>query len=231
MIKTAIITCAREEGDAQNMKESIRNSCSLTEDEYKLIEIVGAKSIGEGYSCGLELAQDCDVLVFTHTDVRMWAGRTLWKQMIVKSLTPGVGFVGVAGSRRLMPHAMWWDSGTIPTSPPWPATSGAVAHMQNGYEYMTAFGPYGEVLVLDGVFLACSWTTIKSLSQMSNSEYGFHFYDIDMTFRAHLKGLTNYTVPLPLFHGSVGEIGEEWKHSRRLFLERYGARLPLTIPS
>lgn len=205
MIKSSIIVCARKSGDSFGLEQTLKTNCCLQQDEYQIVEVVGAPSMGAGFNQGIQLAEN-DVFVFTHTDVEVWAGRRQWELMLQATNEWKAGFVGLAGTPKLNQNGCWWSND---------AKCGAVAHRNKGIEYTTSFGPYGQVVVMDGVFLACNRSLLKQLGPWA--EDGWHFYDIEMTLRAYLAGYKNYVVSLPVLHGSVGELSSEWETARQKF--------------
>lgn len=214
-MRASLITCARNDKDSYELNLSI---VSNTDHSIEVCEMVGYASIGEGYNAGVKQAQG-DVLVFTHTDVLLWSGPSLWYDMLDLAEEEKVGFVGVAGTKLLKEDAVWWD---CPQK-----LSGVVFHENEGSQYGSAFGPFGRVVVLDGVFLACHRRTLERIGPWP--EGGWHFYDIEMTLRAHLAGLENYTVPLPLLHKSIGPLTPEWDASRSKFYKKFKDKLPVGL--
>jgi GT2 family glycosyltransferase len=217
MKKASIIVCVRQRGDTAELVQSLEENCCLNPEEFEVLEQEGYSSMAGGYNVGVAQATS-EVLVFTHSDVRLWAGRGLWEQMIWElANSPKLGFVGVAGTTQLGDQGCWWMGGD---------KRGAVVHQQDGAQYMSAFGPYGKAVVMDGVFLATTPRVMRQLGEW-NPDLGFHLYDIEITLRAHLAGYYNRVIPLPLLHGSVGEVNDAWQESRRKFLAGYyGQRLP-----
>jgi hypothetical protein len=223
--KVSIITCAREEGDSNGLYQSLEENPCLGTGELELIELVAPNSAGEGYNRGIRQATG-EVLVFTHTDVRIWAGRKLWSDMINTCKTDGVGFVGVAGTTALGDTGVWW------MDEPGGLKRGSVAHTDPEHgTYMSMFGPYGDVVVLDGVFLACSHDTATFCfgDGVFPEDTGFHYYDIETTLKMHIKKLRNTVIALPLFHGSHGKVTPEWQKAREKFLNRYHDYLPARL--
>lgn len=223
--KVSVITCAKQEGDSNGLYQSLEENPCLGTGEYEVIELVAAKSMGEGYNRGIRQATG-EVLVFTHGDVRIWAGRKLWSDMIDTCKTEGVGFVGVAGTTALCDTGVWW------MDEPGGLKRGSVAHSDPDHgTYMSMFGPYGDVVVLDGVFLAIGnrFQLKGSWNNVFPEDTGFHFYDIEATLWAHTHGLRNKVIALPLYHGSQGKIGPEWQKAREKFLNRYHDYLPAKL--
>jgi hypothetical protein len=222
--KVSLITCAREEGDSNGLYQSVIGNCSLGTGELETIELVACKSMGEGYNRAIRQATG-EVLVFTHTDVRLWAGRQMWRDMIDLCKTEGTGFVGVAGTTALSDTGVWWMDMQDGVK------RGNVAHAREGITYMSFFGPYGDAVVLDGVFLAIGnrFQLEGPWNNIFPEDTGFHFYDIEATLWMHVHGLRNKVIPLPIFHGSHGQISPEWQKAREKFLNRYHDYLPARL--
>lgn len=226
---TAFIMCSRKFNDCIGFRESLYANPQLRDTVIALnapyiTEIVGAKSMGAGFNEGIRQAKavtrgnrpvEPDVYVFSHSDVRIWAGSGLWDKMIAKVEEPGTGFVGVAGTVGELPsNGAWWTVGED--------LRGSVVHDNGGQQYMSAFGAYGPARIMDGVFLACSRHTLEAIGPWPE-DLGWHFYDIWATERAHRLGLKNHVVPLPLLHYSIGEVRGDWKESRDLYMVKYHA--------
>lgn len=119
-----------------------------------------------------------------------------------KYIKDDVGMVGVAGTTVLHKDQPWWFSqeryhGGI--------LSGQIFHREaDGKNSLSAFGPFGEVVVLDGV---CLITTKKILEEVGipKKEYGtWDFYDHIISLEYIKKGYKLLTVPIVLIHDSKG---------------------------
>jgi GT2 family glycosyltransferase len=179
-------------------------------------QAVDCASIGEGYNQALvRLTGSFDILLFVHADVRYWgSGRLLCDAMDVAA-KEDTGFVGVAGRcSPLTSSGMWWNDKML---------RGSVSHdnLHGGVLLTTSYGPYGEVMVLDGVLLMCHRRVFEKIGQWDES-LGWHFYDLDITLLAHKAGLKNYAVPLPILHQGLGALTPAWEASRKVFLEKHG---------
>jgi GT2 family glycosyltransferase len=217
-MKLGIISCVRAVGDAVAMFHSFGPNRLL--DVY---EAVNYSSIGRGYNQGLiDVPISNDVLLFTHNDVTYWGSQNLLRDAIRAAAEPGIGFVGVAGrSSQLTDKAVWWDDPKH--------LRGAVAHQNGGHQkYMTSFGMYGTATVMDGVLLMCHRRVFEKIGLWDES-LGFHFYDLDITLRAHRAGLKNLVLPLPILHESVGNLSPEWEASRQKFLDKHQIDLILEM--
>jgi hypothetical protein len=63
----------------------------------------------------------------------------------------------------------------------------------------------------------------------TNTFQGFHFYDVDITLRAHFAGLSNYVALIPIFHESTGAYDEAWEKLRQKFVKKWTGKLPVTL--
>lgn len=119
-----------------------------------------------------------------------------------------IGMIGIAGTTVLHKDQPWWFSterlrgGLL---------SGQVFNTEEGGKVSRSdFGPFGEVVVLDGV---CMITTKEILEDVGipNVDYGplgqvytLDFYDHVLSLEYVKKGYKILTVPIVLVHGSKG---------------------------
>ena len=184
--------------------------------EFHVHILVGHSSIYEAYAHGVTTInlQDEDVVLLVHDDVHFHGltGETFVRLLRRHLDMPGAGFVGVAGCRTLQHHLAWWRNASGAT-----ALAGQVYH---GLDRATAersfFGPAGRVAVLDGVILAATGRTMRSirLDAPSGLAAAWHFYDVSVTLQAHFAGLSNVALPLGVYHGSKGKPDAAWEVRR-----------------
>jgi hypothetical protein len=147
-----------------------------------------------------------------------------WETIKNLAFRANTGIIGVAGSLGLLPETAWWC---------YPDLSGAVIHLLPDNKIrLNLYGPYGRVALLDGVCLMFRRGMYDLLSEPAKLLDGFHFYDMDLSLRAHLAGLKNWTVPLLLMHKSGGaDINDKsWKEEQKKFLSAYKSYLPIIVP-
>lgn len=171
-----------------------------------------------------------DFLVFTHDDVQFLGTRSVFDAPINLMKKPLTGLVGAAGTRLMPKEGCWWKSFHLDCR-------GAVYHPSNeqpfgmhlnGWPHMAA--QFGRVAVVDGVLLMCSRVTFEKLTGFDHQSFsGFHFYDMDLSVRAHLLGLSNYVAPIPLLHKSHGVTNDEWETNRLIFIEKHRKILPIKV--
>ncbi len=89
---------------------------------------------------------------------------------------------------------------------------------------------FGQVVAIDGVLMICHRRTFQALNGFDNQTFtGFHFYDIDISFRAALSGRTNWVAPIPLMHDSKGVFGAAWETNRQKFVRKFAGNLPAAL--
>ena len=162
--------------------------------------LVGEKSIFSAYDKAVQkiAADPSDIIILCHDDIKITTHPTLFKYILENKLKQNdTGFVGVAGTTILGTTGVWWDKDLWQQQ----KHTGFVLH---GNDLKSAdgtfFGNYGRAVVLDGLFLAATSKTLKTIGLAKPKRFigDWDFYDILYTFKAHNKGLKNYTVPIVL---------------------------------
>ncbi len=225
------ITLSRDDTKIQTLTKTIAAWFQGSPQEWNLIRIDGARfDIFSGYNLGASQGTG-EILVFVHDDVQFLGNRLTLEKPLELFRASDTGFLGIAGTRVLLEHACWW------ASKPESAGRGMVCHPAAG-EFgiqwdvwpMQQAGQFGRVAVLDGVLLMCKRETWNRLGGLDSTNYrGFHFYDIDVTFRALQLGLVNYAVPIPVFHNHIGMPTPDWQENQQIFLRKFGKYLPYSL--
>jgi hypothetical protein len=161
-----------------------------------------------------------DIIIFCHDDIEIRENPELFLNKLKEALAPDeVGFIGPAGTMELGPDAVWWDQ----TRWQYGKHRGEVLHLDpEKKEYITQYGPPGEVVVLDGLFLAAKRRVLDEVG-LEKPEYfegEWDFYDIHYTSQAFLKGFTNKVVNMRILHNSRGELvgRDSWHKNREAFI-------------
>ncbi|HEY2574050.1 MAG TPA: glycosyltransferase [Verrucomicrobiaceae bacterium] len=202
--------------------------------EWELLPVDGTKyDLFTGYNRGARQARG-EILGFVHDDIEFWGDHRSFCRPVELLAGATTGFVGVVGTRLLESHGVWWRKreemrGMLASAsedifgthwhfgPPWMSSKSC----------LNRAGLFGQVVVLDGIFLLCHRRTFDGLGGFDENSYrGFHFYDVDITFRATLSGLSNYVAPIPMYHPSTGTLNHEWDRNRRIFLGKFRQFLP-----
>ena len=171
-----------------------------------------------------------DLFIFCHDDIEIHEPKEdFLSKLIQETESTDVGFVGVAGTTVLGKDAVWWDRDN------WRAGKhrGRVFHVHPDQTHPvdTLYGFPGEVVVLDGLFLAARARTISQIG-LEKPEYfegKWDFYDIHYTSKAFLEGFTNKAVDVKIVHHSLGELAgrDSWHKNREAFISN--TELPLQI--
>src|SRR4051812_1285903 len=179
---------------------------ALTAGSYEVIRIGDAKSLAEGYNRGLEMSRG-ETILFAHDDIEILGddfSRSLDRAMNQFDL------VGIAGTDRLM-CAQWQTAGP-------PHLFGQVAYPQRDGEYEFVLDilnvpdrRVGNIEAVDGVFLAARRGVAETIRFDAATFDGFHLYDVDFSYRAHLGGFKlGVACDIHLLHASRGQYDERW---------------------
>lgn len=210
-----------------------------TGDTLDFREAIDRPSIYEGHKLNVSnfsrevpyhKLEDDSIVVLCHDDIEIISNKESVIELLELCNKPGVGFVGVAGGARFDAQNIqgaWWNARN---------TGEARGFVFQGKDKETMvpnyFGQHGQVVVLDGCFMACSYKTLKAVG-LDKPHYltsDWDFYDIHLTLKAHLMGLCNYTVPIIIRHESDGQMREGWHTARQQFLKYHHGNLPIKLP-
>src|SRR5436305_6832629 len=205
------ITVSRTPERVRSLELSLDAALGSAPSLHASLDVIDGRRLDlfRGYNAGAARAHG-EILVFLHDDVRLLGNSLTFKEPLVLLEQPETGLLGVAGATYIGRCGCWWEA-------PSRSRRGAVAQKRDGEFGMEwsvwpkRAGRFGPVVVLDGLFLMCRREVFERLGGFDQATYtGFHFYDLDITFRATLAGLVNYAAPLPLLHGSRGNTDEAW---------------------
>ena len=188
---------------------------------YELIGIHDARSLCEGFARGFARARG-DIIIFCHDDIELLDDCFAVR---VAALLERFDVIGLAGTTCLG-GASWFTSG-------WPHQQGIIAHRRpadTSYR-VDVFGLGGAVTggieALDGLFMAARRDVVERIGFDAATFDGFHLYDTDFSYRAHLAG---YRIALaheiPVIHASTGNMGGDWAVQADRFLSKFAGRVP-----
>ena len=124
---------------------------------------------------------------------------------------------------------MWWNQREWQEG----KHRGQVAHYdeKEKRQWTTTYGDPGDVVVLDGLFLAARARVIRDIGLEKPKDFvgEWDFYDIHYTSTAFLQGYTNKVIPMKVLHRSLGELvgRDSWHQNRAAFIAK--TDLPLEI--
>jgi len=214
----SFVVCSVDAGKLEAFKRSLA-ACSGRDD----VEVVGvhdAPSLCAGWSGGLARASG-DAVVFCHDDIELHVPDLPRR---IAAHLERFDVVGVAGTDRCV--GMDWAEAGIEHA--W----GAIVHDPGGAPVFCFYGaPAGAgaiagIQAMDGVFLATTRKVARDVGFDAVTFDGWHGYDADFTFRAHLAGhRLGVALDLPIVHRSAGSADEARMRYHLRFADKHGARL------
>ncbi|HEX4797078.1 MAG TPA: glycosyltransferase [Humisphaera sp.] len=193
--------------------------------QHEIIGIHDATGLAEGYIRGAVKSKG-EWVIFSHDDVQFGAPDFLQRLM---GHMEQCDVLGIAGTRR-MTDAKWIASGMpyaygqVATPDPsdgsisviiWSVPARRIEHIQ----------------ALDGVFLCVRRTILDTVQFDANTFKGFHHYDLDFTFRAHLAGhRLVVATDLHAVHDSPGKPDAAWEADAQKFRAKFAALLAPPLP-
>lgn len=187
---------------------------------YELVAVTDARSLAEGYNRGLHASRG-ELVVFSHDDIDIAApdfAARLLRHM------ENADLIGVAGTTQVV-TASWLGAD-------WSHLAGQIAIADDsGGLLVTAYGSRAtaeSAQALDGVFLACRRQLAERIGFDAATFDGWHGYDFDFSFRAHLGGYRCAVAgDLLLVHESIGGFdAPEWRRYAERALEKHRGSLP-----
>jgi GT2 family glycosyltransferase len=185
---------------------------------HEIIVIDDARSLCEGYARGLA-ASGGRFVVFSHDDVEFVTADAPAR---IAAHLAAYDLIGIAGTTRLI-DGVWMDAGD-------PHVFALVIYPQpDGYCSLRYAGQgppvVGGIQALDGCFFACRREVAESVGFDAATFDGFHFYDLDFTFRAYLGGYRLAVCrDLALIHASTGTPDAAWQKYHDRFVAKYRGR-------
>lgn len=215
--------CSRQSKQPKSLTKLVKYCNS---NEFTRISVAyDASSIYEGHKQNIKFfkslqMEDNDIIVLCHDDIDIISKSEDLLENLDVARRPGVGFVGVAGGCYLPRDGAWWNARKTGDARGFVFQGNDPATMLPNY-----FGKCGQVVVLDGCFLAITYSNLKKvgLEQPDYLETGWDFYDIHMTYKAHLDGFSNYVVPIITMHESPGMMREGWYVAKDKFMRHHAS--------
>jgi GT2 family glycosyltransferase len=212
---TSIIICSINDTRFASVSRNL--SALLKYHHHEIIRIPDAKSLAEGYTRGIAQSHGQSIIL-CHDDIEILSPD--FAMRLYQHLKQ-FDVIGVAGTNRLI-RAEWVAAG-----PPHIFGQVGQVHPSGGYA-VCIFGVPGRAApgmqAMDGLFLAAHRSVFDKISFDAKTFDGFHHYDLDFTFAAHLAGLrTAVACDINILHYSQGSQDEKWKHYARLFHQKYAA--------
>lgn len=213
------IVCSVTESKLERLRQNLGER--LAGEDWELVHIGDAASLAEGYQRGRLRARG-DLLIFCHDDIRILSPDFSDR---LRAYLAANDLIGVAGTTYSSgpdwawsgaPHLYCWVSQ--------PHFARQSAEAGNVTMLMGAHGPcVADAQLLDGLFLAMHAAVFDRIGFDAVNFDGFHGYDLDFSYRAHLAGIrTAICMDLCLFHESPGNFDATY----RRYAQRFCAKLP-----
>jgi hypothetical protein len=218
----SILVCSIDPARLETMQRSYR--AALGDREHEFVVIRNAKSLCEGYGRALAAARH-DLVVFSHDDVTLASAHPFHA---IEHALADHDVVGVVGSKLLNgPGVLWAGQPHLRGFVAYPAAAPAAPLKATLYSLET--GVMGEMEALDGLLFAARREVLLRLGFDATTFDGFHFYDVDLTYRAKLAGLrVAVTTQVVALHASEGRFDDRWRE----YAQRFQAKFPaLTAPA
>lgn len=185
---------------------------------YQLIRIADARSMNEGYALGLNQAQH-EHIVLCHDDIDILIPD--FPERLCAALAK-VDLVGIAGTSLLNGDTLWHAGHPRLAGQVWQPSRQSLTPSPFANLATLNFGPdLSSAQAVDGVLIATRRSLLRRMG-FDQSQPGFHYYDLDLSYRAHQSGArVAICQSLGVMHHSRGRIDAHWHRARAWFGAKY----------
>jgi GT2 family glycosyltransferase len=224
----SIIICSIDPGKFAAVSRNLADR--LGDAPFEIIGIHDARSLSEAYNRGIARSRG-DILIFCHDDIEIL---TPDFHARICSHLQTYDMVGCAGTSFLI-DSKWAYAGdpfihgivAYPEDDAWPANR-LFTVVWGGFKGAIV----GDIQALDGLFLAANRRVLDAVRFDDATFDGFHLYDIDFSYAAHLAGFKLAIFKdIVIVHQSHGNFGDEWTPYADKFMQKYQGRLPVHTPT
>jgi hypothetical protein len=204
--------------------EHIKKTCGNKKVQIIPVENNGEFSLTQVYNKILDEAEN-DIVVFCHDDLNFETTGWMYKLKSHFDKNPEYGIIGLAGTKYLPPSGKWWELQS--------AMYGIVNHKLEKRQWESRYSKdignkLEPTIIVDGLFFAINKKNI--VERFDESVQGFHFYDVDFSFRNYLKNVKiGICTDIRVTHLSIGQTNEQWESNREIFAEKFSEKLPIDI--
>jgi len=182
------------------------------------------RGLPEVFNSRITSSENNEIIVFIHDDI--WIEDFFFADRIISGLQD-FDVIGIAGNKqRIANQPGWAFKGVIDGKLQWDDLShlsGSVAHGSLPFGDISFFGSApAECELLDGVFLAAKKSTLTAHQVLFDTQFDFHFYDLDFCRSARDKGLRLGTWPISMTHQSAGAFNTlPWRDKLDLYRKKW----------
>lgn len=224
--KISIIICSIDPSKYAKVTTNFR--ALLQNEPHEFVGIHDASSLCEGYNRGARQATG-EILVFSHDDIEI-----LTRDFVdrLRAHLARHDVVGACGTSRLIRPA-WISAG-------WPHVHGLVAHHfpdTGKYRVLVldgAAGSTGELVALDGMFIATRREVLARVGFDAATFDGFHLYDLDFTLACHHAGfdvaVANDISMIHYTYGASAGYQAELERYQRKFAQKHQGAMEVGEP-
>lgn len=224
--RLSVIICSIDDQRYANVSANLQRH--LAGIDHELIRIGDARSLAEGYNRGMDRSRG-ELLIFCHDDIEVLQPDFLRRLL---AHLERCDVVGVAGTTRLKDSH--WGSAGVPAThgqvlQPLEPGEGYVLNVFCQDEHAAGHGDghrQENIQALDGLFIAARRDAAMALRFDEATFDGFHLYDLDFSFRAHLGGYrVGVCHDILIYHQSNGRKDEVWQRYGVRFEDKFAGRL------
>jgi Tfp pilus assembly protein PilF len=213
-VTLSVVCCSITPEKVKNLRANL--SQLLAGRRWEFVLIGDARSLCEGYQRGVAQSTG-EIIIFCHDDIEIIVD-DLYTRLV--DAMGDADIVGVAGTTLVSGPAIFWS------------------RHPHCHGWVTQRNPDGELLptpmslapprvdgaqALDGLFFAARRSVFERLEFDAVNFDGFHFYDLDFTYRAFLAGLrVRIQCDILIIHASSGSFDEVYLR----YAERFAAKFP-----
>ena len=221
--KISVVFCSIDEAKYQTTVALFERV--FADRPHELIGIRDARSLAEAYNRGIAASRG-DVVLLSHDDIDVFA--TDFADRLCNHLNR-FDVVGVMGATEMSgpawlwsrrPHLRGWITHRAPEDREWAAC------------IVDPRPVAGEIVVLDGVFVAARRAVFDEVQFDDETFDGFHLYDVDWSYRAAEAGFRlGVAGDLGIVHASRGRFAKDWaEHAARFCVKHSLESLPPPPP-
>jgi tetratricopeptide (TPR) repeat protein len=209
----SVIVCSIDDTKRRSIRAHFEQL--LAGSPHEIIQIADANSLCEGYNRGFAQSSG-DILVFSHDDIEIVCPNLASTLTHHLSTTDVIGIAGTS----LLDSTGWFTSG-------WPRIHGLVVHpvrrrTRFRFECFAPLTQDARVQAIDGVFMAATRAVCQAIPFDQATFDGFHFYDLDFSFRAYRAGFKLGIVrDILIIHDSMGVLDAGWARYSQRFVRKF----------